>query len=391
MLQWIYQKLGGVHTFQFMLKRYRKYILPLLALASAPAFANIEPDETKEVDKFYDELQKDRDVAKKPYRSGIYSYIPTLEYDTLSNLTVKRGKRTVFSETSSASDNQRWLVHPITNATDKSMRLKLDRSLYNVVGSKYKRSQNPFVDINGDGQAEIILEEWSGGAHCCYTYKVYSLDRKNHLWGSIVARDGTFAFADIDGDNKVEAIGPDFTFAYWNTSFAGSPAGVVILRPSRTQFTVALDLMRTPKPSDKELNALIEKTKKEIAEYNKDFKSNDGTGFSLSSELWSRMIDLIYTGHANEAWELCRKAWPAGKTALICNDQTKNNDCAAGGPNEFIDVFLAKLKTSPYWNGLKALNSGDKLMNRGSSKKKEQARKKVIMEAGEVCDSKKKK
>src|SRR5260370_8283905 len=30
-------------------------------------------------------------------------------------------------------------------------------------------------DINGDGKPELIVQGYSGGAHCCYTYRIISL------------------------------------------------------------------------------------------------------------------------------------------------------------------------------------------------------------------------
>src|SRR5260370_31812011 len=31
------------------------------------------------------------------------------------------------------------------------------------------------TDINGDGKPELIVQGYSGGAHCCYTYRIISL------------------------------------------------------------------------------------------------------------------------------------------------------------------------------------------------------------------------
>ncbi len=39
-------------------------------------------------------------------------------------------------------------------------------------------------DLTGDGVADLIIEEWSGGAHCCYTYDIYSLfpSKPKRIW-----------------------------------------------------------------------------------------------------------------------------------------------------------------------------------------------------------------
>lgn len=380
-----------------MLNRYRLHICALAMLIGSPVFANIESDESEAMYKFYDEMAKDSDLAKKPYRSSSYSYIPVIKDEKVDTMKVLNGNRKLLSVNlkDAAGDPfwRIWLVHPLKNTSDKSRRLRLDRSVYDVVGSKYSRASSPFVDINGDGKLELIVGQWTGGAHCCNTYNIYSLDKANHLWDSIDARDGTFVFTDINADGKVEAIGPDFTFAYWNTSFAGSPAGTVILRPGASGFEVATDLMRTPKPSNVELDKLAADTEKAILDYSKDYKSDDGSSINLSSELWKNMISLIYAGHSNEAWSLCRKAWPSGQKALVCNDQKKEKEqCTVGGPDEFIDAFLAKLRTSPYWNGLKALNSSDQVLNSKSNSKDKKAQDskahRTVMSGADACQSK---
>lgn len=38
-------------------------------------------------------------------------------------------------------------------------------------------------DLTGDGIIDVITQEWSGGAHCCYTFDVYSLGASlRHIW-----------------------------------------------------------------------------------------------------------------------------------------------------------------------------------------------------------------
>lgn len=38
-------------------------------------------------------------------------------------------------------------------------------------------------DLTGDGIKDLIVQEWSGGAHCCYTFDIYSLGPSlKHIW-----------------------------------------------------------------------------------------------------------------------------------------------------------------------------------------------------------------
>ena len=48
------------------------------------------------------------------------------------------------------------------------------------------RPNDPIVvrDLTGDGIPDVIVEEWSGGAHCCYTFDIYSLSasKLKNIW-----------------------------------------------------------------------------------------------------------------------------------------------------------------------------------------------------------------
>ncbi|HEY9713959.1 MAG TPA: hypothetical protein V6C72_10845, partial [Chroococcales cyanobacterium] len=44
-------------------------------------------------------------------------------------------------------------------------------------------SPPPLYDLTGDGIHDLVIRLWTGGAHCCYTYDIYSLDAKfKHIW-----------------------------------------------------------------------------------------------------------------------------------------------------------------------------------------------------------------
>lgn len=56
--------------------------------------------------------------------------------------------------------------------------------------------------------------------------------------------------------------------------------------------------------------------------------------------LWGYMLDLIYTGNGNLAFDFFDKAWPDWKKAK----------------KEFLDAFKKQLSRSPYWYGIKVMN-----------------------------------
>lgn len=77
-------------------------------------------------------------------------------------------------------------------------------------------------DLDGDGEPEVLLALYWGGAHCCYFSYVYryASDRYRrvyHLWG-----DPSFALRDLNRDGQPEFVSADDRFAYAFTDFADS-------------------------------------------------------------------------------------------------------------------------------------------------------------------------
>jgi hypothetical protein len=67
-------------------------------------------------------------------------------------------------------------------------------------------------------------------------------------------------------------------------------------------------------------------------------RPEDFEGFPPS--VWAPMMDLIYQGNAETAWQYLDKHWPAG----------------VDGKALFRTVIMDQLKTSPYWEAIKELN-----------------------------------
>jgi len=191
------------------------------------------------------------------------------------------------------------------------------------------------TDITGDGQPNLVVSEWTGGAHCCCQFYVFEIGEAFRFLGVIDAGHGDGSdFADLDGDANLEFVGCDWTFAYWYTSFADSPAPTIILRYSDGRYRFAMDLMRKPAPSAEALErgaAVIRRDKKEWERFDRP-----------PSYLWGTILDLIYEGNENSAWQFFDLAWPKD----------------VGGKKKFAREFRAQLKRSPYWPEVRQLNPG---------------------------------
>jgi hypothetical protein len=87
-------------------------------------------------------------------------------------------------------------------------------------------------DLDGDGEPEVLLDLYSGGAHCCWYTEAYryasstgSYVRATRVWGNT-----DYRLADLDGDGLPEFASSDDRFAYIFTDFADSAFPVQIWR-----------------------------------------------------------------------------------------------------------------------------------------------------------------
>ena len=97
------------------------------------------------------------------------------------------------------------------------------------------------TDINGDGYPEVIVDTYSGGAHCCFGTRVISL---RDLPVSILQKPESNAggvFQDLNGDGIYEFLTADDLFAYKYCPYAGSPFVRVIMEydPGQDQYIPA--------------------------------------------------------------------------------------------------------------------------------------------------------
>lgn len=79
-------------------------------------------------------------------------------------------------------------------------------------------------DITGDGVPEVMLYGFSGGAHCCFTHSLYSLQNPPRLLlRYFSAHSDALEPEQLDGTKPLELIGWDWRFAYaYGLSFAES-------------------------------------------------------------------------------------------------------------------------------------------------------------------------
>ena len=93
-------------------------------------------------------------------------------------------------------------------------------------------------DLDGDGEPEVILDLYTGGAHCCYLSRFYRWDGTTYLPADRNFGDPGYAIDDLDGDGVQELITSDYRFGYQFTAFAFSvmPIRIYDLRAGKWEL-----------------------------------------------------------------------------------------------------------------------------------------------------------
>ena len=184
-------------------------------------------------------------------------------------------------------------------------------------------------DLTGDGLTDLVLNEFSGGAHCCWTTYIFSLDDSLRPIATIEGMDSDVVFEDVDLDGKYELRLRDATYRYWPRSFAESPKPEMILTYRAGRYVIS-ELMRTPPPDTEALAAQADQIRRD----------SSWRQIGPPPEYWITAIDLIYSGHERAAWEFAQAAWPP----------------ELPGYDEFAEELQGMLERSPYWSEIHALN-----------------------------------
>jgi hypothetical protein len=151
-------------------------------------------------------------------------------------------------------------------------------------------------DITGEGHPDVILEVFTGGAHCCFSTIVYDLGptMTKVLETPLSNCGGTFE--DLDGDGIPEYITCDDRFAYTYCPYASSPVVQAVLQydPGRSGYVPASPLFANTYEGPIAMHT-------ELAENAQPGELGEWDGTSKCAVL-PLVLDYLYTGQDEQAW-----------------------------------------------------------------------------------------
>jgi hypothetical protein len=160
-------------------------------------------------------------------------------------------------------------------------------------------------DITGNGVPNLVVSHWEGSAHGDSRYLVLELNDDRRV-NEIDVIDGLLGveLQDLNNDGMIEITGLDKTYSYfYGDSFAASPLPPVVLSFDKTQakFVPHKQLMSKPALTSQQFNQLS-------LEFRKDARWHKRS--RPPSKLLDTVLELIYSGNEEQAWELFEASWP---------------------------------------------------------------------------------
>ncbi len=146
-------------------------------------------------------------------------------------------------------------------------------------------------DINNDGTNEVIIQTYSGGAHCCTTFSIYTWQGDDFVAETTGYLDGGGgSFEDLDGDGTKEFQTLDNAFFYAFDSYAGSFPPSMILSLENGQFVDVTKQFR-------------QKLKGHAWQMFQAIRESQAQGYGANGILAGYVAQKILLGEFDQGWE----------------------------------------------------------------------------------------
>ncbi|QJR10098.1 hypothetical protein DSM104443_01150 [Usitatibacter rugosus] len=204
-------------------------------------------------------------------------------------------------------------------------------------------------DLDGDGQPDLHVSSFSGGAHCCTTHYIVKLKPKVSKLAVYPANNvGGGDFLEVPGRKTPIMVTADDSSAYGFAPYANSYFPAVILEVSpKGRFQFAQDLMRSKLPgqpppvcaqpaatnnpwlkercgeyTSARRNARVAEIKTKLAEIKQgrsadQLKWDDYYATGVLAAVSAEMNRYAYTGHAAAALNWLETLWPGNDAVKL--------------------------------------------------------------------------
>ncbi len=186
----------------------------------------------------------------------------------------------------------------------------------------------------------IIVQTFSGGAHCCYMADILDLDKINLVLAHFDGNNSDVVITQLKGKNGFRIQIQDASYSYEWTSYAYSHAPAVVFNFEDGKVSLNLNEMRKPPLTLEQLNNVI-------TEINKAEKYFEGSADMTPyyGNLLQPILDLIYSGNADQVRPIIDGTWPRDEASK----------------HKFLKELQEKVEKNKFWPGLKQLNKCERL------------------------------
>jgi hypothetical protein len=163
------------------------------------------------------------------------------------------------------------------------------------------------TDINNDGNADIVLEEYWGGAHCCWTYRIFSFAGPRRI-ALEIENERDMAFDQTwRGKRIISTLGGEFD--YFHTSHAASFFPPVYLLLDERKL---IDISGAPE-FRAEYDALIKEGYEQLRKIDSKRqwrRQRSEPDENIRSNILQIVLSYLYSRRANQAWKALSELWP---------------------------------------------------------------------------------
>ena len=195
-------------------------------------------------------------------------------------------------------------------------------------------------DVDGDGEPELVVEAYTGGAHCCYEYLVLKWARDTIL--SLGILDGGshgVGFYDLDGDGKLEAITANEDLAYFSCEAGDIQVVFATHYPVDKVYAIENGIYRE---ATSEFGKYLEGDLEEAVNALREALSEEPPSPEYIEAVGVAVVALGYiTGHPEDAWETLRRLTPdIARRLWKCRNEIKEAATgSSGGVREGYDMW----------------------------------------------------